>query len=96
MKYTYTNTREAGVRVYTKDGPLFIQPNATITVDEPLQGVPYWIVPVNLDDPLVQVQEEEPLMPITTVTVTEETPAAKTTVAKTTKARRRKTTTEKE
>lgn len=85
MKYTYTNTRQAGVRVFTSKGPIFIQPGATVTVDEPLSSVPYWVVPVNLEDPLVTVTTE------TTVT-----PAKETTVAKTTKARRRKTTTEKE
>lgn len=85
MKYTYTNTRQAGVRVFTSKGPMFIQPGATVTVDEPLSSAPYWIVPVNTEDPLVKATIE------TTVTVTEET-----TVEKTTKARRRKTTTEKE
>jgi len=93
MKYTYTNTRQAGVRVFTKKGPLFINPGATITVDEPLSSAPYWIVPVNTEDPLVKGTVES------TVTVTEETTVTateETTVAKTTKARRRKTTTEKE
>lgn len=89
MKYTYTNTRQAGVRVFTKNGPLFIQPGETITVDEPLTSAPYWIVPVNMEDPLVKAFP--PLVLETTVTTTEQT-----TVVKTTKARRRKTTTEKE
>ena len=85
MKYTYTNTRQAGVRVFTKKGPLFINPGATVTVDEPLTSAPYWIVPVKVEKSAEQ--------PVTTATTVEQTTVEQTTVEKTTKARRRKTTT---
>ena len=83
MKYTYTNTRGAAVRVFTPAGPLLIPANETITLDAPLSSAPYWVMPV----PEEGVVKEE------VVTTTETTVICSTTVGETTKARRRKATT---
>lgn len=83
MKYTYINTRGVRVRVFTKEGPAFIQAGETVSFDEPLSSAPYWVQSVEAEQPVEETVE----ITTTVIRTTEET------TEETTKARRRRRTT---